>query len=57
MKQTMKERITITIEWREGEIHCIDCPFENFQGWDKPCKKCITLNKVKPMHPVILPED
>lgn len=53
----MKERITITIEWREGEIHCIDCPFENFQGWDKPCKKCITLNKVKPMHPVILPED
>lgn len=53
----MEEGIIITIEWREGARDCDDCPFSNFQEWDEPCKKCIALCKVNPMHPVILSED
>lgn len=53
----MKERIIITIEWREGARDCHDCPFRNFQEWDEPCKKCMALYKVSPTHPVILSED
>ena len=48
----------VRIVWEQGRIPCIECPFDNLNGWERVCSVCMRgLREACDYHPIIVAND